>query len=477
MKMKLTTRTLLAACLSLVATTAFAKPPAAPKPPPAMTAAQATELGIEAYIYGYPLVTMEYTRRGLTNVDKVEGSRAPMNHLVRMRAYPSVDDHLVTAPNADTLYTTGFFDVSKEPYVLSLPDAADRYYLFPMLSGWTDVFQVPGKRTTGTKAQKYAITAPGWKGTLPPEVKEYKSPTTMVWIIGRIYCTGTPEDYAAVHKLQDEISMVPLSSYGKPYTPPPGKVDPAIDMKTSVREQVNALSADAYFTLLAQLMKDNRPAVSDAPMVAKLAKLGIAPGQPFDRAKLGPAAAAALAKVPKPAFAKILGHMKQSGRLENGWTFSTKTGVYVTDYLQRAFITAIGLGANRPQDAVYPTSEADAAGKPYSGANKYVIHFDKGLLPPADGFWSLTMYDGSYFFVPNPINRYSISARQNLKPNADGSVDLLVQNESPGAEKESNWLPAPKGKFILMMRLYWPKTTNPTILNGSWKIPAVTKAK
>ena len=206
---------------------------------------------------------------------------------------PAVDDHLVTAPNADTLYTTGFIDVGKEPYVLSLPDAHDRYYLFPMLDGWTDVFQVPGKRTTGTKAQTYPITGPGWTGTPPAGAKVYKSPTDMVWILGRIYCTGTPEDYAAVHKMQDEISLVPLSAYGKPYTPPPGKVDPAIDMKTAVREQVNALSVDQYFTLLAELLKDNPPSVSDAPIIEKLKPLGLVLGKPFDSSKLGPAAAAA----------------------------------------------------------------------------------------------------------------------------------------------------------------------------------------
>ena len=399
---------LLTACLTLLSGPAVAKDapkPAAPKPP---TPTQVTALGTEAYIFGYPLVTMEYTRRGLTNVETASDSRAPMGQLVRKRAYPAVDDHLITAPNADTLYTTGFVDVTKEPYVLSIPDAKDRYYLFPMLDGWTEVFQVPGKRTTGTQAQKYAITGPGWKGTLPAGVKEYKSPTAMVWILGRIYCTGTPEDYAAVHKMQDEISLVPLSAYGTAFTPPPGKVDPSIDTKTAVRDQVNALSADAYFSLLAQLMKYNRPTASGAPTLANMAKLGIVPGQPFDSSKLGAEGAKALAKVPKAAFAKIMGQFKNAGRLENGWTFSTKTGIYGTDYLQRAFITAIGLGANRPQDAVYPTSEADAEGKPYSGANKYVVHFDKGLLPPVDGFWSLTMYDASYFFVPNSISRFSM---------------------------------------------------------------------
>ncbi|MEO5917286.1 MAG: DUF1254 domain-containing protein [Luteolibacter sp.] len=443
-----------------------------------LTAAETTELGTEAYIYGYPLVTMEYTRRVMTNVAKVEGSRAPMGQLGAMRKYPDPTFLDVTAPNADTLYSFGFFDVSKEPFVLSLPEAKDRYYLFPMLSGWTDVFQDPGKRTTGTGPQKYVVTGPGWAGTLPEGVKEYKSPTGIVWILGRIYCTATPEDYAAVHKMQDEISVVPLSAYGKPYTPPAHEVDPSIDMKTAVREQVNALNAETYFSLLAKLMKDNPPASADAPMVAKLTKLGITPGEAFDAGKLGADGAKALAEVPKLGVEKIMGWFKGGiaagdGKLENGWLFSIKTGLYGTNYIQRAFVTAIGLGANRPQDAIYPTSEADAEGKPYSGANKYVMHFDKGLLPPAQGFWSLTMYNGGYFFVANPLNRYSISARQDLKANADGSVDLYLQNESPGADKESNWLPAPKDKFILMLRLYWPSEKNPSIIDGTWKVPAV----
>jgi hypothetical protein len=434
--------------------------------------------GVEAYIYGYPLVTMEMTRRVFSNVEKPEGARAPMGQFVRMREYPSAAYRDVTAPNADTLYTTGFIDVGKEPWVLSLPDANDRYYLFPMLDGWTNVFQVPGKRTTGTGPQTYAITGPGWKGTLPAGMTEYKSPTAIVWLLGRIYCTGTPEDYAAVHKLQDEISLVPLSAYGKPYTPPLGKVDPSIDMKTAVREQVNALSVDEYFNLLTKLMKDNPPAPADKPMIEKMAKLGIVPGQPFDSSKLGTVAQEAFSLVPKIANEKIMLWLKEGivvgdSKLENGWVFTTETGIYGTNYIQRALITAIGLGANRPQDAVYPTSEGPSILHSYSGEKKYVMHFNKGELPPANGFWSLTMYDANYFFVPNPINRHSISARQDLKPNADGSVDLYIQNENPGADKESNWLPAPKEKFILMMRLYWPQEKAPSIIDGTWKIPQV----
>lgn len=456
---------------------ALATPPHSSAAEPAkLSADDARELAIETYIYGYPLVTMEMTRRVITNVAEPEGTHAPMGQLIRMREYPNAQFNAVTAPNADTLYTTAFIDVGKEPWVISIPDAHDRYYLLPMLDAWTDVFEVPGKRTTGTGPQTYAITGPRWKGTLPDGVKQYKSPSAIVWILGRIYCTGTPEDYAAVHKMQDEISLVPLSSYGKKYTPPAGKVDPSIDMKTPVRDQVNALSTQDYFQLLATLMEDNPAYKQDAPMVAKLKRLGIVAGEDFELAKLGDDAANALKDVPQVAHKKIMAHFKSAGDDINGWQFTTKTGLYGTDYLQRAFITAIGLGANRPKDAVYPTSETATDGQPYTGAGKYVMHFDKGHLPPVNGFWSLTMYDDQMFFVDNPLNRYTLSARNNFTKNADGSIDLYLQHENPGGDKEANWLPAPKGRFIPMLRLYWPKTEGPSLLNGTWKPPAIKKA-
>ncbi|HTW87714.1 MAG TPA: DUF1254 domain-containing protein [Candidatus Binataceae bacterium] len=444
---------------------------------PHLSADEARAIATDAYIYGYPLVTMEYTRRVMTNVAEPEGTRAPMGQLVRARSYPTAAFRDVTAPNADTLYTAGWIDVSKQPYVLSIPDARGRYYLMPMLDAWTDVFQVPGKRTTGSGPQTYAITGPNWTGTLPSGVTEYKSPTALVWILGRIYCTGTAKDYAAVHEMEDRIKLVPLGSYGKPYTPPAGTVDPGIDMKTAVREQVNALDAAAYFNLMAQLMKNNPPTADDAAIVARIAKIGIVPGQSFDLTRLSPDAQQAVKGVPKAAFGKIMGHFKNAGKFENGWVFTTKTGVYTTDYLDRALITAIGLGANRPQDAVYPTSEVDVEGQPYSGANQYIMHFNKGGMPPVNGFWSLTMYDARYFFVANPLNRYTLSARNKLKHNADGSVDLYLQNENPGKARESNWLPAPKGKFILMLRLYWPKENPPSLLDGTWTIPGVKQVR
>ena len=309
-------------------------------------------------------------------------------------------------------------------------------------------------------------------------MKQYISPTSIVWLLGRIYCTGTPEDYAAVHKLQDEVKLYPLSAHGREWTPPPGKVDPKIDMKTAVRDQVNDMDAVEYFTLLADLLKRNPPYEADAPMLARLAGIGIVPGQDFDKSKFDPAFAK---RVPQVGFARTMLHFKFSdGDIKDidGWGFTTKTGIYGTNYVQRALITAIGLGANRPQDAIYPTSKKADSGlirRAYNGSEKYVLTFKKGQTPPVSGFWSLTMYDENYFFIDNPLNRYSISARQPLKANDDGSIDLLIQHESPGADKESNWLPAPKDKFILMMRLYWPNESNPSIIDGSWSIPPVKK--
>jgi hypothetical protein len=440
---------------------------------------QAVSDAVDAYIYGYPLVTMDMTRKFVTNYATVQGSRGPMGQIIKLRNYPAVDDHAVTAPNADTLYTTAFLDVSKEPWVFSIPDMGDRYYLMPMLDGWTDVFQVPGTRTTGGKPQKYAITGPGWSGTLPAGVTEYKSPTGIVWILGRIYCTGTPDDYAKVHALQDKFSLVPLSYYGKPYTPLPGEVDNSLDMKTAVRDQVDALGISEYFTYLARLMKTNPPTPDDAPMVAKMARIGLVPGQDFDASKLGAFDKEAIKPVPKLAQVKIMEYFKKAAVPVNGWTYVTKDiGVFGTNYIQRALITAIGLGANRPQDAIYPTSEKDSDGHEYDGASKkYIMHFDKGQLPPVNAFWSLTMYDAAYFFVPNPLNRYTLSQRNKFVTNADGSVDLYLQADSPGKAKEANWLPAPKAKFIPMLRLYWPKDTPPSIIDGTWKPPAITVAQ
>jgi hypothetical protein len=440
----------------------------------APSAETAVSDAVDAYIYGYPLVTLDMTRKQTTNVDSAGPERAPMGQFVRMRTFPTAAYRDVPGANTDTLYTMVWLDVSQQPWIFSIPDMGDRYYMMQMLDGWTYVFQSPGTRTTGGKAQKYAITGPGWSGTLPNDVTEYKSPTGLVWILGRIYCIGTAEDYAKVHALQDKFSVAPLSSYGKPYTPPPSEVDVSLDMKTPVVAQIQALSVNDYFSYLAKLLKTNPPAAQDAPIVARMAKIGLVPGQDFDPSKLSVFDNEAVKAVPRNGLMKMVGRVKEQQPI-NGWlVFGSNVGNWGTDYLLRATTAWLGPGWNIPADAVYPLSQKDANGNDYNGADhKYVLRFEKGQFPPVKGFWSLTMYDENNFLAANPLNRYTLSQRNKFVTNPDGSVDLYLQADSPGKAKETNWLPAPRGKFGVMLRLYWPTETSPSIIDGTWKPPAI----
>ena len=461
--------------LCLAATVAFPVAVGADEAP-SLSVVEAINIAVDAYIYGYPLVTFEMVRKQQTNVATADAEHAPMGQMIKMRTYPAVDNHCCAAPNADTLYTEVWLDVSKEPWILGIPDMGDRYYIVPMLDGWSEVFNVAGSRTTGGKAQTYAITGPGWSGALPQGVTQVKSPTAMVWVLGRIYSSGTPEDYEAVHALQDRFSVVPLSAYGKPYTPPSGVVDVGIDMKTSVRKQVNDLDIIAYFKTLTELMKINPPTAQDAPILARMARIGLTPGRDFDPGKLGFLDYEALKIVPKLAVLEMGLHLTRQ-QTTNGWLYFTKgVGNFGTDYLLRGMANLLGPGWNRPQDATYPLSQKDANDDEYDGANyKYVVRFEKGQLPPAEAFWSLTMYGSDFFFVANSINRYDLAQRNRLVANPDGSVELYIQAESPGIDKEANWLPAPNGKFVLVMRIYSPRATQPSILDGSWTPPAVRR--
>ena len=427
----------------------------------------------EAYLFGYPLVTLDMIRRQQTNVREPGESGAPVGQIIKLRDYPAADNHSAGGPNADTLYTVVWLDLSDEPWVFSIPDMGDRFYIMPMLSGYDEVFHVAGARATGYGAQTYVITGPGWSGTLPEGLTHVVSPTSLVWILGRVYCTGTPEDYQAVHELQDRFSSVPLSAYDKPYMPPPGVVDGSFDTKKDVRKQVNDLSLEEFFTYLATLMKTNPPKPEDAPLVERMAEIGIVPGEDFDRSKL-PLLGHRLD--PKLALLELARAVKAKETV-NGWLYwISNAGQYGTDYEQRALVTMIGPGVNFPQDAVYPFSERDADGKKYDGSkHRYVMRFEKGQFPPVNGFWSLTMYGTDFFFVPNAIDRYSLSQRDTFVANDDGSVDLYLQAESPGPDLEANWLPAPKDAFIPMLRLYWPKDTSPSILDGSWAPPPLLR--
>lgn len=437
---------------------------------------QAQQLARDAYIFGYPLVTMELTRRQITNVAKPDERHAPMGTFAHMRQYPTAEFKTVTAPNADTLYSSAWLDLSNGPYVLELPEMGNRYFLMPILDAWTNVFADPGTRTTGTNPQAFLITGPGWSGKVPPAMKQLASSTNLAWILGRTYSTGTPSDYKEVHALQDQYRLTPLAVYarGKKYTPPPGKVDPSYDMKTAPRDQVAALSGRDYFQLLAMLMKKNPPARADAPMVQALAQLGVTPGQELDATKLDPQILAAIDNAPKDALAEIQKAFATTGQNVNGWQV-VKTGEYGTDYLFRATIAFYGLGANLAKDAIYPTAKTDSQGKPLDASKtSYVIKFaNKEALPPVKGFWSITLYDEKFFFYKNPLNRQNISQRDKLVENPDGSIDIYVQHPQPSKDKQANWLPAPNGPFALMLRMYWPTETPPSILDGTWKPPQI----
>jgi hypothetical protein len=438
-----------------------------------LTEAEARELGIQAVVYGIPLVLVDVTKQVQTNATAPEhNGHAPINQFSNFLKYPTAAYRDVVRMNVDTLYSFAWLDLLKEPVVLSVPDTHDRYYLMPILDAWTNVFASPGKRTTGTEAGDFAIVGPNWTGTLPPGMTELKSPGNTAMIVGRTQANGSA-DYAAVNAIQKQYRLTPLSAFGKPYTPPAGVVDPQIDMKTAPVDQVNRMSAETFFNRLASLMASNPPAAADAPMLAKLARIGVVPGRTFDRSTLDPAVAKALDGSVQTAIAQLGAAAKEIGTPANGWRVLPMTlADFRTDYELRGEIALMGIGANLAKDAVYPTAFVDGDNQPLTGANRYVLHFDKGRLPPVTAFWSITMYDAASFLAANPIDRYNIAGWMPLKYNPDGSLDVYLQHDSPGTQKESNWLPAPEGMFNVTLRMYWPKES---VLDGSWKPPAVQK--
>jgi hypothetical protein len=342
-----------------------------------------------------------------------------------------------------------------------------------MLDMWTDVFAVVGRRTTGTKVGTYVIVAPGWTGPLPDGVKKIEAPTSTIWIIGRTQTNG-PSDYDNVHKIQDGYKLTPLSQWGTEYTPPKNMpVDQSVDNKTPPLTQANHLDGVAMLTRLADLMIKYPPHPNDYPMLFRLRALGIEPGKPFDAGKLDPQTIADINDAAKDMLKYMPEVMPKQGTMVNGWNIGLENmGTYGTSYLRRATIAMGGLGANLPEDAVYPVAFVDGSNNPLTGANKYVIHFDKGQTPPTDAFWSITMYDKDGFQVPNPINRFAIGDRDKLAFNPDGSLDIYVQADSPGKDKESNWLPAPKDVFQPTMRVYSPRRE---VLDGTWSPPPIEK--
>lgn len=448
---------------------------------PLASASNAAHIAMEAYIYGYSLITTEVTRVQMTNVSTIEGLRGPMGQFINVKRYPPADYRGVSAPNADTLYSLAWVDVGPEPMVLSHPNMGSRYFLMPLYSLWMPVIASPGSRTTGEKAANILITGPGWSGQVPAGMTQIKSPTRYFVILGRTYADGTDADYRTVNALQDQYKVTPLSQFGKSYTPkaPPVDPNPGFSMTDKPQSVILNMSAEEYFGRMAQLMGGAAPpAPEDAAILSRMARIGIVPGKPFDASKLDPAVRQSLEDLPKRALAQLEANKASLGNTVNGWVMTKGLGRYGTDYMKRAVVAAFGWPANLEQDAIYPFAELDADGKPFNGANKYTLTFGKGQLPPVNGFWSITMYeiDQGWWFVPNRLNKFTVSPRNNLKANPDGSTTLYFQHESPGADKESNWLPAPAGAFIPMLRMYWPKEQTPSILNGTWAPPKIQKA-
>ncbi|PAL25045.1 DUF1254 domain-containing protein [Sphingopyxis sp. GW247-27LB] len=435
------------------------------------TEEDAYAIGLEAYTYAYPMVLMDVTRRVSTNAR--EGRlRAPVNQFAHMKTYPDASFKDVVRPNADTLYSTLWFDVGREPLILTLPDTAGRYHVVPIMDMWTEVFATLGTRTTGNDGGTVALVGPHWQGTLPAGMRMVRSPTEQGWIIGRIQTNGAA-DYDHVHQLQAGYAATPLSGWGKPQAAAEAKADPSVDMKTPPVEQVAQMAPGAFFALFAETLKRNPPHASDYAMLLRMERVGLVPGKSFDLAAADPAVQRGLTRAAADAYARILNRRKGLSLTKNGWVaMGNALGVYGNDYLQRAFIGYAGLGALPPEEAIYPMVPLDGEGQPLSGAARYVLHFDKDQIPPADAFWSLTMYGADQFFVANPIDRFAIGDRDKLAFNPDGSLDLYIQKDNPGADKEANWLPAPAGPFTMNLRLYLPRRE---ALEGRWTPPPLKR--
>ena len=434
---------------------------------------EAQAIAQEAYIYLYPLILMDVTRKQLTNLDpKVNQFGGPANAFTHVRTFPTAEMRTVVRPNFDTLYSSAWLDLTKGPVIVSTANTADRYFMLPMLDMWTDVFAVPGKRTNGTVAADFVLVPPEWNGPLPKGLEHIDAPTPYVWIIGRTQTNGV-QDYKAVHKVQNGYKITLLPDWGKSPRTIEQKIDPSVDTRTEPVRQVNEMSADEYFRYGAELMKLNPPHGTDWSINARMTRIGLEPGDSFDAGMISAEAraqgAAAGLRLMREKAATI-------ARITNGWQMNTDTmGVYGNYYLKRAIIAMVGLGANQVEDAIYPLNVSDADGMPVMAENNYVLHFNKDELPPVGAFWSLTLYDAEGFQVANALNRFAIGDRDPIKFNVDGSLDLYVRNANPGPDKEANWLPAPNsGKLGLTLRLYAPK---PEVADGRWNPPPLRRER
>jgi hypothetical protein len=431
----------------------------------------------EAAIFGFPLMLMDVSKQVMTRGKRTKGDwAAPINQFFHAPEFPDDTFTNVVTPNVDTLYSSAWLDLSKGPIVLSVPDTQGRYYLMQMMDAWTNVFASPGKRTTGTKAGKFAIIGPNWTGEIPSDIQKIQAPTNTVWIVGRIQTNGK-SDYDSVRAIQKDCRLNPLPGSGD------GTASENVSNAFSGNlggkflspvEQVFQMDSQTFFQRFVNSLIENPAKPADGPVVKDMRAIGLVTGQLLPNSK---GFQERLAAGFKEGLNAIQERTKGPlGRVINGWfavgTGDEQVGTYGTQYLWRATVAVLGLGANLSADAIYPRTTVDANGQPLDGRFSYVMHFGAGDLPPANAFWSLTLYNSKQALVKNPIQRFGIGDRDPLKFNPDGSLDLFIQREDPGSDRQANWLPAPEGEFNLFLRLYWPKAE---ALDDRWIIPGIQK--
>ena len=428
-------------------------------------------LGAEAYLYGYPLIMMETTR--------VQSAKyiGPENQLRLVRQFPNAQFKDVVRPNVDTLYTTAFISMKEGPWVFEMPANDKRYELMPFMDAWTHVFASPGTRTSGHQGATYLLVGPQWDGQVPKGMTLLKSPTDMVWLIGRTQTNGTA-DFATVHELQNRLRL-------SKWPQPPDNLSASTDSKRDAQPswqvstepsltpaaQMKALNTTEFFNRLMKLMVSNPPSPEDAPLLARLAQLEIKPGQAVHLSGSNALSFSLGRWIANQRVMKALNTKAQDG----SWSYPPlNLGRYGTDYNTRAAVAMVGLGANLPEDAMYPNTVLDHQGQALNGKHRYRLHFAANALPPVKAFWSITAYGADEFLIDNPLQRFAIGDRDPLVFNADGSLDLWVQ-ATPPSQKEAaaNWLPVQMGApFLLNARLYWPEDK---ALNGQWKMPVVER--
>jgi hypothetical protein len=427
-----------------------------------------------AYIWGFPLVTMERQFNFVTSPNIPPGpGRGPANSISCATDLVNASFTDVVTPNSDTLYCQSQFDLRKEPVVIVVPPISGRYYSFQFLDAYTNDYAYLGQRASGSNGGTYLLAGPDWNGQEPEGMTKIWTPTNLAWLITRTLVKG-PADVPNVIALQDKIMVKPLSEFlGNTTTSSPVPVtgtNASKEIPIGPQPTLIAPTGIKIFDEIGAAMNGNPLNPPDPVLVTKLASIGIGPGKvPSTEANdtIKTALQVGITEGQKLIDAK----MANIGTVVNGWLVNPQFGNFGTDYLFRAATTQFGLGANIGQEAFYPGTFTDSQGKPLTGNGSYVIHFDPGQTPPVDGFWSVSMYNDKNLFVDNPINRYSIGKyTEGLKNNTDGSLDIFIQHNNPGKDKESNWLPSPEGSFNMVMRLYLPQ---PQALNGTWQLPLV----